>query len=184
VSGARFGLLGTLLVLDDAGDPVGRRQARVQRPGTVRADVDAVALQPVGAGVGPLVDGDADVGPAQPVGQAQAADAAADGQVANRRSPGQAERRRDPERTRQRLLDAAAEEFGAKGFGGARVRDIAARVGLNMQLIFYYFGGKAGLYAELQRRWGQASRWSRLWSVSSSHPRPTARGRGCSPGRA
>lgn len=27
-----------------------------------------------------------------------------------------------------------------------------------MQLISYYFGGKAALYAELQRRWGQASR--------------------------
>jgi TetR/AcrR family transcriptional regulator len=79
-------------------------------------------------------------------------------QVATRRSPSQAERRRDPERARQRLLDAAAEEFGAKGFGGARVRDIAERAGLNMQLISYYFGGKAGLYAELQRRWGQASR--------------------------
>jgi TetR/AcrR family transcriptional regulator len=78
--------------------------------------------------------------------------------VASRRSPSPAERRRDPERARQRLLDAAAEEFGAKGFAGARVRDIAARAGLNMQLITYYFGGKAGLYAELQRQWGQASR--------------------------
>jgi len=78
--------------------------------------------------------------------------------VATRRSPSPAERRRDPERARQRLLEAAAEEFGAKGFNGARVRDIAARAGLNMQLISYYFGGKAGLYAELQRQWGQASR--------------------------
>lgn len=78
--------------------------------------------------------------------------------MAPRRSPGEADRRRDPERARQRLLDAAAEEFGAKGFHGARVRDIAARAGLNMQLISYYFGGKAGLYAELQRRWGETSR--------------------------
>ena len=78
--------------------------------------------------------------------------------MATRRSPSQTERRRDPGRARQRLLDAAAEEFGAKGFSGARVRDIAARAGLNMQLISYYFGGKAGLYAELQRQWGQASR--------------------------
>ncbi len=78
--------------------------------------------------------------------------------MATRRSPDQAERRRDPERARQRLLDAAAEEFGAKGFDGARVRDIAARAGLNMQLITYYFGGKAGLYTELQRQWGEVSR--------------------------
>src|SRR5947208_1747618 len=57
-----------------------RWQARVQRRGTVRADVDPVTLQPVGAGVGPLVDGGAHPGPAQPMRQAQAADAAADDQ--------------------------------------------------------------------------------------------------------
>lgn len=74
-----------------------------------------------------------------------------------RRSPGAADRRRDPERARERLLDAAAEEFGAKGFAGARVRDIAARAGLNQQLISYYFGGKAGLYQALQRRWNATS---------------------------
>jgi AcrR family transcriptional regulator len=77
--------------------------------------------------------------------------------VTPRRSPTPDERRRDPERAKQRLLDAAAEEFGAKGFTGARVRDIAARAGLNQQLISYYFGGKAGLYEALQRRWGETS---------------------------
>jgi AcrR family transcriptional regulator len=52
------------------------------------------------------------------------------------------------------------------------VRDIAARAGLNMQLISYYFGGKAGLYAELQRQWGQGSR-------DLASPGPAARpGRG------
>ncbi|HEX6446710.1 MAG TPA: TetR family transcriptional regulator [Streptosporangiales bacterium] len=70
-----------------------------------------------------------------------------------RRAPAPHERQRDPERTRTRILAAATEEFGAKGFAGARVAEIAARAGVNQQLIAYYFGGKEGLYRELGRRW-------------------------------
>ena len=70
-----------------------------------------------------------------------------------RRSPGPDERQRDAERTRQQLLDAAVIEFGAHGFGGARVSEIAARAGVNKQLISYYFGGKEGLYKELATSW-------------------------------
>lgn len=70
-----------------------------------------------------------------------------------RRAPAPHERQRDPERTRARILDAATEEFGAKGFAGARVSEIAARAGMNQQLIAYYFGGKEGLYREIGRRW-------------------------------
>lgn len=70
-----------------------------------------------------------------------------------RRAPAPHERQRDPERTRARILDAATEEFGAKGFAGARVSEIAARAGVNQQLIAYYFGGKEGLYREIGRRW-------------------------------
>ncbi len=70
-----------------------------------------------------------------------------------RRSPEPAERQRDPERTRQALLDAALREFAEKGFAGARVGEIAARAGVNKQLISYYFGGKHGLYRALGERW-------------------------------
>lgn len=70
-----------------------------------------------------------------------------------RRAPAPHERQRDPERTKARILDAATEEFGAKGFAGARVSEIAARAGVNQQLIAYYFGGKEGLYREIGRRW-------------------------------
>lgn len=45
------------------------------------------------------------------------------------------------------------EEFAEKGYGGARVGSIAARAGVNVQLIAYYFGGKEGLYQEINRRW-------------------------------
>jgi TetR/AcrR family transcriptional regulator len=70
-----------------------------------------------------------------------------------RRAPEPAERRRDPERTRERILEAALAEFAAKGFAGARVDQIAASAGVNKQLVSYYFGGKQGLYRALGARW-------------------------------
>ena len=70
-----------------------------------------------------------------------------------RRAPDPEARLRDAERSRERLLTAALEEFAAKGFAGARVQDIAARAGVNKQLISYYFGGKEGLGQALRQRW-------------------------------
>ncbi|MER6048198.1 TetR family transcriptional regulator [Streptomyces sp. NPDC001793] len=72
---------------------------------------------------------------------------------ATRRAPAAHERQRDPERTKALILDAATEVFSAKGFAGARVSEIAARAGVNQQLISYYFDGKEGLYREIGRRW-------------------------------
>jgi TetR/AcrR family transcriptional regulator len=69
------------------------------------------------------------------------------------RSPRPGERRTDAERSRRLLLDAALEEFAAKGFAGARVQHIADRAGVNKQLITYHFGGKEGLYRALEQRW-------------------------------
>ena len=69
-----------------------------------------------------------------------------------RRAPAENERQRDPERTKARIVEAAVEEFSAKGFAGARVSEIARRAGVNQQLIAYYFDGKEGLYRELGRR--------------------------------
>ena len=70
-----------------------------------------------------------------------------------RRAPSPDERRIDPERSRRALLEAALEEFAAHGFAGTTVRAIAARAGVSKDLINYYFGGKAELYREVQRRW-------------------------------
>ncbi|MFL6123768.1 TetR/AcrR family transcriptional regulator [Actinophytocola sp.] len=70
-----------------------------------------------------------------------------------RRAPAPHERQRDPERTKAKILEAAIEEFAAKGFTGARVSEIAARAGVNQQLIAYYFDGKEGLYREIGRQW-------------------------------
>jgi AcrR family transcriptional regulator len=70
-----------------------------------------------------------------------------------RRSPSGDQRKRDAERTRERIIDAAVIEFGEHGFAGARTSAIAARAGVNQQLISYYFDGKEGLYRALQHKW-------------------------------
>ncbi|HKA05475.1 MAG TPA: TetR family transcriptional regulator [Acidimicrobiales bacterium] len=70
-----------------------------------------------------------------------------------RRSPEGEHRQRDAERTKQALIDSALIEFATKGFRGARVNEIAARAGVNKQLISYYFGGKDGLYQAIGERW-------------------------------
>ena len=75
-----------------------------------------------------------------------------------RRSPTPRERQRDPERTRRLILDAAAAEFGAHGYAGARVSAIAARAGVNQQLISYYFDGKQGLYQAMSEQWRERQR--------------------------
>ncbi|MGV9722266.1 TetR family transcriptional regulator [Nocardia beijingensis] len=73
--------------------------------------------------------------------------------MATHRTPDPAHRVRDAERTKRCLLEAALEEFAAKGYAGARVGAIAERAGVNKQLITYYFGGKKGLYRALQANW-------------------------------
>jgi AcrR family transcriptional regulator len=70
-----------------------------------------------------------------------------------RRAPAPDQRQIDGDRTRAALLDAALEEFAAKGFAGARVRDIAHRANVSKDLIAYHFGGKEGLYLAVQQAW-------------------------------
>jgi AcrR family transcriptional regulator len=70
-----------------------------------------------------------------------------------RRSPKPQERQRDPERTRGLILDAAVAEFAAHGYAGARISAIAARAGVNQQLISYYFDGKEGLHQAISDGW-------------------------------
>jgi AcrR family transcriptional regulator len=60
-----------------------------------------------------------------------------------RRAP---RRTNDPEGTRRNIVDMATREFAEKGFSGARVDEIAARTKTSKRMIYYYFGGKEGLY--------------------------------------
>ena len=52
----------------------------------------------------------------------------------------------DPEGTKRNIIEVATEEFAGKGFSGARVDDIAARIKTSKRMIYYYFGSKEGLY--------------------------------------
>jgi AcrR family transcriptional regulator len=53
---------------------------------------------------------------------------------------------RDAAATRQRLLEAAREEFAAFGIAGARVDRIADAARSNKAQIYHYFGSKDGLF--------------------------------------
>ncbi len=57
-------------------------------------------------------------------------------------------RTRDAARTKQRLLDAARDEFARYGIAGARVERIADTAGCNKALIYTYFKNKDGLFDE------------------------------------
>jgi TetR/AcrR family transcriptional regulator len=63
-----------------------------------------------------------------------------------RRSDSTGPKRRDPAATRKKLLTAARREFADSGLAGARVDEIAARAGVNKQLVYHYFGDKDALY--------------------------------------
>jgi TetR/AcrR family transcriptional regulator, regulator of cefoperazone and chloramphenicol sensitivity len=48
--------------------------------------------------------------------------------------------------TRLRIIDAAIELFGERGFAAASTRDIASRAGVNAPALQYYFENKEGVY--------------------------------------
>lgn len=55
-------------------------------------------------------------------------------------------RTRNPEATREALLEAGARLFATHGYDGATVDTISREAGVNPALISYHFGGKQGLY--------------------------------------
>ncbi|MHC1727826.1 MAG: TetR/AcrR family transcriptional regulator [Syntrophobacteraceae bacterium] len=59
---------------------------------------------------------------------------------------------RDPEGTRNSVLDAAQHLFAAGGFAGTSMRDIAKASGVSQPLIYHHFGAKADLYEAVKRR--------------------------------
>jgi AcrR family transcriptional regulator len=62
------------------------------------------------------------------------------------------ERQRDPERTRNEILEVATREFAERGYAGARVDEIAARMRTTKRMIYYYFGGKEQLFVAVLER--------------------------------
>src|SRR5262245_1511937 len=55
------------------------------------------------------------------------------------------------ERTRQRILDAAAEVLAERGYADARLTDIAGRAGMQAGSLYYHFASREELVGEILR---------------------------------
>lgn len=83
---------------------------------------------------------------------------------------------RDPERTRQKILAAATDEFARYGLGGARVDRIARRAGANKRMLYYYFGDKDRLFlAALEGRYAHIRAAERALDLERVEPREALR---------
>lgn len=61
----------------------------------------------------------------------------------------QEKRGRNAERSKQEILAAAEQQFGEKGFYGARIDAIAQQSGLNKNMLYIYYGSKEELYRQV-----------------------------------
>jgi len=64
------------------------------------------------------------------------------------------------EATRQKLLDAAEAEIGARGFHATSVAAITRRAGVGQGTFYLYFPSKEDALRELVRHMGRALRWA------------------------
>lgn len=95
--------------------------------------------------------------------------ASAEGKSAGGRS--RARWQRDPEGMRQRILDAALDEFTRHGFGGARIDRIAAAAGANKRMLYYHVGNKQTLYlAVLESTYARIRTAERALNLESLAP--------------
>jgi len=65
-------------------------------------------------------------------------------------------RRYDPAETRQRVLAAANMLFATKGYGATGTADIAREADVSEGSIFYHFGSKRNLLADIGRMYGES----------------------------
>jgi AcrR family transcriptional regulator len=56
---------------------------------------------------------------------------------------------RDAAATKERILEAAFEEFSTRGFAGSRVDDIADKARCNKALLYQYYGDKESLFRQV-----------------------------------
>jgi AcrR family transcriptional regulator len=66
-------------------------------------------------------------------------------------APRQSPREAKAAARREAILDAALDEFSARGFAAARLDDVAARAGVAKGTIYLYFADKEALFQELVR---------------------------------
>ncbi|WP_178125004.1 TetR/AcrR family transcriptional regulator [Pseudomonas sp. Fl4BN1] len=80
--------------------------------------------------------------------------------------------RRSRLRHRQLILDAARNEFAAKGFSGCQTLDIALRAGVPKANLYYYFHTKENLYAEVLQPLLEPLRLASLLLHEDADPSP------------
>jgi TetR/AcrR family transcriptional regulator len=79
--------------------------------------------------------------------------------------------------TKKRILDAAATEFAAKGFDGARLGSIPRAADVQQALIHHYFSDKEGLHAEVVRS-GLEAMTKAAWDLLSTMDAPPEKKKG------
>jgi AcrR family transcriptional regulator len=78
------------------------------------------------------------------------------------------------EETKASILAAAIAVFARDGFAGAHVAEIAERAGVNVALIYRYFGNKEGLMHAVLEQFMAAAKPERD-KVLGGHPMPSSR---------
>ncbi len=77
------------------------------------------------------------------------------------------------ERTRQRILDAAAKVFRQQGYAHARLSDIAEQAGMQAGSLYYHFSGREDLVAEILRL-GIETSWQHVREALDDLPEDAA----------
>ncbi len=73
--------------------------------------------------------------------------------------------------TRERILDAATDEFVVYGFSGARIDRIVSAAACNIRMIYHYFGNKEGLYvAALEKVYAEIREGEQALDLGSLAP--------------
>lgn len=79
--------------------------------------------------------------------------------------------KRDALTSRERILRAAIGEFSEQGYRGGRVERIAKSAGMNLRMLYHYFGGKEELYiASLERVYVEMRRAEQALELSAFAP--------------
>jgi TetR/AcrR family transcriptional regulator len=74
-------------------------------------------------------------------------------------------------KTRQRILDVATQQFAAKGYDGARVDDIMRLSKVSKNLIYHYFGSKEKLFiAVLEQAYQGMHEHQTTWPLDLKSP--------------
>src|SRR3954465_7990063 len=90
---------------------------------------------------------------------------------------------RPDEPGREKVLAAALELFGERGYHATSIADIGLRAGISKSVLYHYFGSKAGLYEAIAEMEGSAllERVAAAVPADPDAPRPRQSGGAAAP---